>query len=127
MHVREATEADVEGIEAVVDADLDADRLLRERTVLVAQADGEIRGFLSYDTWSETVHVSTMVGEPDVVDALLEEPQRFADEEDLPVEIVVPDPDVELRSVVETAGFERVGRGPLFDGDPSHRYRYNVD
>ncbi|AKH96521.1 hypothetical protein [Halanaeroarchaeum sulfurireducens] len=127
MDVREAEDADAAALEALVDADLDADRLVRERTVLVAEEGDEIRGFLSYDTWSGTVHVSTMVGEPPVVDELLGEPRRFADAQDIPVEIVVPVHDDELQSIVTGAGFERVGTGPLFDGDPSHRYRYNED
>ena len=127
MDVREAEDADARTLETLVDADLDADRLVRERTVLVAEEGDEIRGFLSYDTWSGTVHVSTMVGEPPVVDTLLEEPRRFADTQDIPVEIVVPVHDDELQSIVTEAGFERVGTGPLFDGDPSHRYRYNED
>jgi hypothetical protein len=132
MTIREATDSDAETLESLVDGDFDAKRLIRERTVLVAETDDDggeghdaIVGFLSYDTWSETVHVSTMVGEPAVVDELLEEPRDFADSEGVPVEIVVPDHDEELQSIVTTAGFDRVGKGPLFDGKPSHRYRYN--
>ncbi|MFW5918717.1 MAG: hypothetical protein ACOCSF_00795 [Halanaeroarchaeum sp.] len=125
MTIREATDSDAEAMESLVDGDLDAARLVRERTVLVADEQDGVVGFLSYDTWSGTVHVSTMVGEPAVVDDLLEEPRQFAEREAIPVEIVVPDHDDELRSVVTDAGFERVGKGPLFDGKPSHRYRYN--
>lgn len=125
MRIREAIESDAPALESLVGDDFDAARLVRERTVLVAEDDEAVVGFLSYDTWSETVHVSTMVGEPEVVDALLDEPRRFADAEDIPVEIVVPDFDSGLQTVVTDAGFERVGKGPLFDGEPSHRYRYN--
>ncbi|MFW6003895.1 MAG: hypothetical protein ACOCPT_05685 [Halanaeroarchaeum sp.] len=147
MNIREATDDDVDALAALVDADLDAKRLVHERTVLVAvtEADGaaggddgemaatrdgdeeELLGFVSYDTWSDTIHLSTMVGEPPVVDALLDEPRRLADAEDIPVEIVVPEDDEGLESIVTAAGFERVGRGPLFEGKPSHRYRYNED
>ncbi|MFW6265868.1 MAG: hypothetical protein ACOC2A_03730 [Halanaeroarchaeum sp.] len=147
MNIREATDDDVDALAAMVDADLDAERLVHERTVLVAvtKADGvvggddgekaaardgdeeELLGFVSYDTWSDTIHLSTMVGEPPVVDALLDEPRRLADAEDIPVEIVVPEDDGGLESIVTAAGFERVGRGPLFEGKPSHRYRYNED
>ncbi|UWG46309.1 Uncharacterized protein HSRCO_0006 [Halanaeroarchaeum sp. HSR-CO] len=145
MNIREATDDDVDALAALVDADLDAERLVHERTVLVAvaetdegvEADGtgdvtdseedteNLLGFVSYDTWSETIHLSTLVGEPPVVDALLDEPRRLADAADMPVEIVVPEHDEQLESVVTEAGFERVGKGPLFDGRPSHRYRYN--
>lgn len=131
MNIREATGNDVDALLELVDSSFDARRLVHERTVLVAEETGddappgELLGFVSYDTWAETVHLSTMVGEPEVVDTLLEEPRRFADAEGIPVEIVVPEDDEELRSVVIEAGFERVGKGPLFDGKPSHRYRYN--
>ncbi|MFB6093362.1 MAG: N-acetyltransferase family protein [Halanaeroarchaeum sp.] len=125
MEVRDATPADADRLAALVDAEFDPSRLIRERTVLVAEDDDQVVGFLSYDVWSETVHVSTMVGDPPVVDELLAEPRSLADREAIPVEIVVPDHDDELRSIVRDAGFERVGRGPLFDGEPSHRYRYN--
>lgn len=124
MNVREASDDDAGAIAGLVDADLDADRLLRERTVLLAERDGDVVGFLSYDVWADTVHVSTMVGDPPVVDELLGPPRRFADTEGMPVEIVVPDADEQLQAIVTEAGFESVGRGPLFDGKPSHRYRY---
>lgn len=124
MKVREATPADAPTLESLVSGDLDADRLVRDRRVIVAVAANEIQGFLSYDTWNGTVHVSTLVGDRDVVEALLEEPRRFADREGLPVEIVVPDGDEQLREAVEDAGFEHAGEGPAFEGGPSHRYRY---
>lgn len=125
MDTREATPADASTLEAYVDGDLDAERLIRERTVVVAEANDEMLGFVAYDAWNGTVHVSALVGDSDVVDVLLQPARRLAATDDMPVEIVVPDDDHDLQTVVEEAGFERVGTGPLFDGEPSHRYRYN--
>lgn len=135
MHVREATPADAPAIEALVSGDLDADRLVRDRRVIVAQSGdptqddqgGNIEGVLSYDTFRETVHVSTLVGDSEVVTALLVEPRRFAERESLPIEIVVPASDNALREAVENGGFEAVGDGPSFEGSPSKRYRYIAD
>lgn len=135
MHVREATPADAPAIEALVAGELDADRLVRDRRVIVAQReettdddpDGDIEGVLSYDTFGDTVHVSMLVGDAEVVKALLVEPRRFAEREELPIEIVVPDSDEALREAVENGGFEVVGEGPSFEGDPSKRYRYSTN
>ena len=106
MEVREATPGDAPAMEALVAGDLDADRLVRDRRVIVAESGEELSGFCSYDTWNGTVHVSTLVGDRDVVDALLTEPRRFADREGLPIEVVVPDGDETLREAVEAAGFQ---------------------
>lgn len=135
MHVREATPADAPAIEALVAGDLDADRLVRDRRVIVAErdettdedGDGNIEGVLSYDTFGDTVHVSTLVGDSELVKALLVEPRRFAEREELPIEIVVPESDEVLREAVENGGFEVVGDGPSFEGGPSKRYRYPTD
>jgi len=124
MEVREATPGDAPAMEALVAGDLDADRLVRDRRVIVAESGEELAGFCSYDTWNGTVHVSTLVGDRDVVDALLTEPRRFADREGLPIEVVVPDGDETLREAVEAAGFQSAGEGPTFEGEPTRRYRY---
>lgn len=124
MDVREATPGDAPRIESLVAGDLDADRLVRDRRVIVAEAGDELEGFLSYDTWNGTVHVSTLVGDRTVVDALLAEPRRFAEREGLPMEIIVPQGDDDLRAAVEAAGFEDHGEGPIFEGEASRRYRY---
>lgn len=125
MNVREASEEDAAAIGELVDADIDVDRLLRERMVVLAETDDDIVGVLSYEVWADTVHVSTVVGEPSVVDELLDPPRRFADSEGMPIEIVVPDHDDSLRTVVTESGFDVVGRGPEFGGTPTHRYRYD--
>lgn len=124
MEVREATPGDAPRIESLVAGDLDADRLVRDRRVIVAEAEDELEGFLSYDTWNGTVHLSTLVGDRRVVDALLDEPRRFAEREGLPMEIIVPQGDDGLRAAVEAAGFEDHGEGPIFEGEASRRYRY---
>lgn len=126
MEIREATPGDAAAIESLVPGDIDADRLVRDRRVIVAADGEEIEGFLSYDTWNGTVHVSTMMGDRSIVDALLAEPRRFAEREGFPMEIIVPQAEEELRAAVEAAGFEDHGEGPIFEGEPSRRYRYTT-
>lgn len=126
MDVREATPSDAPGIETLIPGDVDADRLVRDRRVIVAESGDELEGCLSYDTWNGTVHVSTLVGNRQVVDALLAEPRRFAEREGFPMEIIVPKSDTDLQAAVEAAGFEDHGEGPIFEGEPSKRYRYST-
>lgn len=123
MEVREATPDDAPAIESLARSDIDADRLVVDRRVIVAEENGELLGFLSYETWGGAVHVSTLVGDPAIVDALLEEPRRFGDREGLPVEIVIPESDSTLLEALEEAGFTPVGGGPAFHGEESRRFR----
>ena len=123
MNVREATPDDADAIERLSEGELDAARLIRDRAVSVAEGADQIEGFVSYDTYDGTVHVSTLVGELDVIEALLAEPRRFAHAEGLPIEIVVPASEEGLERVVREAGFERVGDGPQFEGQATHRFR----
>ena len=123
MEVREATPGDAPSIAAMVAGDLDADRLIVDRQVIVADAGEAIQGFLAYDAWGGTVHVTALAGDPVVLDALLAEPRRFADREGLPLEIVVPESDTALCEAVQEAGFAEVGEGPQFQDEPSLRFR----
>ena len=126
MDIRDATPGDVEAVERLAPGELDGTRLILDRRVIVAEAgegeDAEIVGFLSYDTWAGAVHVSKLVGEPDVLEELLEEPRRFADREELAIEIVVPESDTALHQALEQAGFEVAGDGPAFHGEATVRY-----
>ncbi|MFB6267874.1 MAG: hypothetical protein ABEI31_09465, partial [Halodesulfurarchaeum sp.] len=81
MEVREATPADAGAIEELVDDDLDAQRLIHDRTVTVAEADGELVGFVAYEAWSGTVHVTRLRGNSRSLRVLLTEPVRFAERE----------------------------------------------
>jgi len=124
MEMRDALEADADRLAGLTEAPRDVMRnLVHDRTVRVAEADDEIRGFVSYDARERTVHVTQLEGDPDVYASLLEEPIRFARSENMAVDLLVPEAESEVRAAAEDAGFERVGNGPLFEGERTTRYR----
>ncbi|MFB6268795.1 MAG: hypothetical protein ABEH83_02545 [Halobacterium sp.] len=126
MHVREATADDADALVALADDELDGARLVRDRTVRVAENDDGVAGFVAFDTWRGAVHVTRLDGDPDAVGELLDAPRQFAAGEDLPVEAVLVEGDA-LGDVLVDAGFEDVGPGPMFDGEQTRRYRLPVD
>jgi hypothetical protein len=89
--------------------------------------DPNARAVLAYEVRSDAVHVARLAGSNRGVEALLAEPERFADAEGLPVEAVTPAADEDTRSALATAGFEEVGEGPRFEGDRTVRYRLRRD
>lgn len=144
MRIRDALESDAETLATAIDrpqaAVLD---MIHDRSVRVAVSDSNgdqtsstdpkrasksesetatVEGFVAFDVYDETVHVTDFNGSGPVIDRLFEEPQRFASQEGLAVEVVVPD-DEKSGSVVETAGFNPVGSGPQFEGRATTRYR----
>jgi len=124
MHVRDATDEDADAVVALADEAVDAARLIRDRSVRVAEDDDQIAGFVAYDTWRGAVHVTRLGGDPSVLGDLLVAPCEFAEREDLPVEVVLPDEDDdEVRSILDEEGFEDAGAGPMFDGRRTRRYR----
>ena len=124
MDVRDAVEADAERLAALTDAPRDVMRnLVHDRTVRVAEGEGEIRGFVSFDARERTVHVTQLQGDPDAYDRLLEEPVRFARQEGMAVELLVPEDEMGLPDAATAAGFEVVGEGPRFGGERTERYR----
>jgi hypothetical protein len=122
MNVRDATADDADAIDALAGTALDAARLVRDRTVRVADDDGDVRGFVAFDAWRGTVHVTRLDGDPEAVRELLDEPREFAAHEDVPVEVVLVEDDA-LADVLTDAGFEDAGPGPMFDGARTRRYR----
>jgi hypothetical protein len=125
MHVRDATAEDADAVTALAGADLDADRLVRDRSVRIAvDGNDEVVGFLAYDTWRGAVHVTRFGGDEDVVDDLLGAPRQFASRESLPLEMVVPASDDAVAGRLEAEGFEEAGAGPLFDGERTRRFRW---
>lgn len=96
--------------------------LIHDRTVRVLEDDG-IRGFVSFDASEGTVHVTQLAGEEDCYGQLLDEPIRFARREGMDVEILVPADEGHIGDAAAAAGFDRVGRGPRFGGEPTTRYR----
>jgi len=124
MDVRDAVEADAGRLAELTGAPTDVMRnLVHDRTVRVAEQGDDIVGFVSYDARSQTIHVTQLEGSPEVCDRLLEEPVRFARGEGMAVELLVPEPDEEVQSAADNAGFDCVGSGPLFDGTPTIKYR----
>ncbi|MFB6165216.1 MAG: hypothetical protein ABEJ31_08670 [Haloarculaceae archaeon] len=124
MEVRDAVEADAERLAELTGAPTDVMRnLVHDRTVRVAAEDDEIAGFVSFDARRRTVHVTQLEGPAAVCDRLLTEPVRFARGEDMAVELLVPEPNGDVRDAVDDAGFDRVGSGPRFDGTPTVKYR----
>lgn len=126
MNVRDATNDDEAALGDLADGDVDAARLVRDRTVRVAETDDGIDGFVAFDAYRDAVHVTRLAGGPAAVEVLLGEPCSFAANECVPVEAVLLDPEDAIREALLGAGFEDVGPGPRFDGQQSRRYRRDV-
>jgi hypothetical protein len=129
MEIRDAVEADAERLAALTGAPTDVMRnLVHDRTVRVAEDDGEVQGFVSYDAQGRTVHVTQLEGEtPAIHQRLLDEPTRFADREGMDVELLVPEHDETTQTAVEKTEFDEHGPGPRFDGTHTTRYRWKPD
>ncbi len=124
MDVRDAVEADAERLAELTDTPRDVMRnLIHDRTVRVAEREEEMVGFVSYDAREQTVHVTQMEGDVDAVDRLLDEPIRFAQAEGMAVELLVPESERRAQEAARDAGFEEIGGGPHFEGEPTVRYR----
>ncbi|MFB6071736.1 MAG: hypothetical protein ABEJ88_02085 [Halobacterium sp.] len=123
MHVRDATAEDADELAALADAEVDAGRLVRDRSVRVAEGEDGLAGFVAFDTWQGAVHVTRFGGDPDAVRELLGAPREFAAREGLDVEVVLPADEDAFRRVLDDAGFEDVGAGPAFDGRQTRRFR----
>lgn len=142
MEIRDAVEDDAEAMSAIADAPTDVMRnLVHDRTVRVAEpdqveddpnedADGgaaadsdDLLGFVSFDARESAVHVTQLDGTADACQQLLGEPVRFADSEDMRVELLVPEPGDAVAEAAERVGFEDTGSGPRFEGQPTTRYR----
>jgi len=124
MDVRDAVEADAGRLASLTDTPRDVMRnLIHDRTVRVAEQDDEIRGFVSYDAREGTVHVTQMDGDPATFERLLEEPMRFARTEGMAVELLAPEDEPQLLDAAIAVGFDEVGRGPRFEGQPTTRLR----
>ncbi|AWB26397.1 hypothetical protein [Halococcoides cellulosivorans] len=127
MDIRDAVEADAETLANLTDSPRDVMvNLIHDRTVRVAEDDESIRGFVSFDARDQTVHVTQLDGAEDACDRLLDEPVRFARQESMRVEVLIPQPEQTVRDVVSNAGFERVGTGPQFEGVETVRYRLDT-
>jgi len=128
MNVRDAVEADADRLASLTGSPTDVMRnLVHDRTVRVADADGTVQGFVSYDAVDSTVHVTQLEGDAELCETLLAEPRRFADREGMTVELLAMETDDATRTAAERAAFERCGPGPRFDGKSTTRYRWDPD
>ena len=124
MDVRDAVEADAERLASLTEAPRDVMRnLVHDRTVRVAEDGEEIVGFVSFDARADTVHVTQLGGDPDSYETLLEEPVAFARTEEMAVELLAPADEPALGDAALATGFEALGSGPSFGGEPTTRYR----
>lgn len=126
MEIRDAVEADAERLATLTGAPIDVMRnLVHDRTVRVADDDGTVEAFVSYDAQNATVHVTQLEGDPDTCQRLLSEPRRFAASEGMDVELLVPEGEETMQTAVEHADFDEYGPGPRFDGTRTMRYRWS--
>ena len=124
MEIRDAVEADAERLATLTGAPKDVMRnLVHDRTVRVAESGDDIQGFVSFDAREQTVHVTQLEGDGDIYDELLAEPIRFAEGEQMAVELLLPDGDESRQEAARELGFDRIGPGPQFDGDSTVRFR----
>lgn len=142
MKIRDALEADADALAAIANSPTDVMRnLVHDRTVRVAE-DGthdpnadvssaeyessepeDLLGFVSFDAQEETVHVTQIDGTADACERLLAEPVRFAEQESMAVELLVPAEAESVETAAERLGFDRNGVGPRFDGARSTKFR----
>lgn len=128
MEVREAVEADAGRMAELTEAPTDVMRnLVHDRTVRIAVDGDEVLGFVSFDARQNTVHVTQFEGSREACERLLEEPVRFARNEGMNVELLVPEDEETLHEAVKAAAFQREGQGPTFDGIGTIRYRLDPD
>jgi hypothetical protein len=124
MELRDAVESDAGRLASLTDTPRDVMRnLVHDRTVRVAETDGEIVGFVSFDAREGVVHVTQLEGDTDTYEPLLEEPIRFARAEEMTVELLTPDDETVTQDAAEELGFDHAGSGPRFDGTATTRYR----
>ena len=125
MDIRDAVEADAERLATLTGAPTDVMRnLVHDRTVRVADVDDTVEGFISYDAKGSTVHVTQLEGSAELCERLLAEPRRFADREEMDIELLAMEGDDAAKTAAERAAFERCGPGPRFDGARTVKYRW---
>lgn len=128
MEIRDAVESDAGRLAALTDTPTDVMRnLVHDRTVRVAEEDGDVCGFVSYDAQRQTVYVTQLEGDAELCERLLEEPTRFARTEDMAVELLVAVDDEPVQKAAERAEFVRRGPGPRFDETRTVRYRWTPE
>jgi hypothetical protein len=124
MEVRDTVEADASRLATLADAPAETMlNLIHDRTVRVADENGEISGFVSFDARRDAVHVTQFDGTNEATERLLREPVRFARNEGMSAELLVEESRAELKHAAASAGFEKVGSGPRFDDSATVKFR----
>jgi hypothetical protein len=124
MEVRDAVEADAGRLAALADAPAETMvDLVHDRTVYIAEETDDIVGFVSFDARRDAVHITQFDGRREAVERLLDEPIRFARNEDMDIELLVEDPRNDLKRAATEAGFREIGAGPRFDGTKTVKFR----
>ena len=153
MRIRDALESDAEALATATDRPREVVRnMIHDRSVRVAVGggggedgddageDGDksesggdsnedeevVRGFVAFDVRADTVHVTDFDGSGSTLERLFEEPRRFARQEAMGVEVVIPN-DEETSEIIEASGFAAAGRGPRFEGRQTTRYRIEFE
>ncbi|WP_135535188.1 MULTISPECIES: hypothetical protein [Halostella] len=138
MRIRDAVEADADDLAGIADSPTDVMRnLVHDRTVRVAESEEEetdpnadadeggpdLLGFVSFDAREDCVHVTQLDGTEDACERLLGEPVRFAEQEDMSVELIAPETVPHVAAAARNIGFDERGAGPRFEGTPTVKYR----
>lgn len=124
MKIRDAIEADAEELATKTGTPRDVMRnLVHDRTVRVAVTEDTVGGFISFDAYRDTVHITQLEGTEEICEQLLEEPIRFAHKEEMDVELLVAVSDEQTKEAVENTEFEQAGNGPTFEGTQTLKYR----
>jgi hypothetical protein len=110
---------------AETDADMAAETDAEENADPAGGETESVLGFVAFDVRGGTVHVTQLAGDATVAERLLAEPIRFAVNEGFDVAFVVPESDDDAAAAADAAGFEAVGSGPTFEGEPTTRYRFD--
>lgn len=125
MDIRDAVEDDAEKLAGLAESPQDVlKNMVHDRTVRVAVKNNEIIAFVSFDAIPGTVHITQLVGNTDGCERLLEEPIRFAENENMRVEILIPATASTIKQTVRDAGFTPIEPGSHFNDTPLDRYEY---
>ncbi len=109
MELRDAVEADAAQLADLADTPQDVlKNMVHDRTVRVAVTNDDIIGFISFDATRCSVYITQLAGTEDGCRQLLNEPIRFAENENMGLEILVPVNDTTVKQAVQDAGFTKV-------------------
>ncbi|WP_458188796.1 hypothetical protein [Haladaptatus sp. NG-WS-4] len=124
MHVRDAMESDGGRLAELADVPTEVmSNVVHDRTVCVAESNEKIQGFVGFDAYKDTVHVTHLFGSESACERLLDEPIRFAENEEMTVEMLLPEAETDTADVAEDVGFEHLGSGPRFEDQQTLRFR----